>query len=54
MEKINIYRKKLSQEKEIQLKQDLIVPDIKQDIYQILDANFYCYLNKTDISVRKN
>lgn len=49
MEKINIYRKKLSKSKEIELKQDLIVPDIKQDIFQILDTNFYCYLNKTEV-----
>ena len=49
MEEINIYRKKLSKQNEIELKQDLIVPDSKQDIFQILDGNFYCYFNKVEI-----
>lgn len=49
MEKINMYRKKLSKSKEIELRQDLIVPDSKQDIFQILDGNFYSYFNKVDI-----
>ena len=49
MEKINMYTKKLSKSKEIELKQDLIVPDSKQDLFQILDGNFYCYFSKVDI-----
>lgn len=49
MEKINIYRKKISKIQEIELKQDLIVPDSKQDIFTILDGNFYCYFSKVDI-----
>ena len=49
MEKINMYRKKLSKSKEIEIKQDLIVPDSKQDLFQILDGNFYCYFNKVEI-----
>lgn len=49
MEKINIDKKKLSKIKEIELKQDLIVPDTKQDIVSILDGNFYCYFSKVEI-----
>lgn len=49
MEKINMYRKKLSKSNEIEVKQDLIVPDSKQDIFQILDGNFYSYFNKVEI-----
>ena len=50
MEKINIYRKRFSKVNEIELRQDLIVPDSKQDIVKILDANFYCYFSKTDVA----
>ena len=49
MEKINIYRKKLRKTNEIELKQDLIVPDSKQDLFQIIDGNFYCYFSKIEI-----
>ena len=49
MEKINMYKKKLSKSKEIEVKQDLIVPDSKQDLFQILDGNFYCYFSKIEI-----
>ena len=49
MEKINMYKKKVTEEKEIELKQDFIVPDSKQDIFQIKETNFYCYLNKIEI-----
>lgn len=49
MEKINIYKKKLSKQNEIELKQDLIVPDSKQDIFQIKDQNFYCFFSKVEI-----
>lgn len=50
MSKISIYRKKLTKKKELEFKQDLIVPDVKQDIFKILDANFYCYFSKVEIS----
>jgi len=49
MEKINIDRKKLVKENEIEIKQDLIVPDTKQDIFQIKDQSFYCYLSKIEV-----
>ena len=49
MEKINMYRKKLSNSKEIEVKQDLIVPDSKQDLLKILDGNFYCYFSKVEV-----
>lgn len=49
MEKINIDRKKVVKQNEIELKQDLIVPDSKQDIFQIKDQNFYCYFSKIDM-----
>ena len=49
MEKINMYRKKLSKSKEIEVKQDLIVPDSKQDLLKILDGNFYCYFSKVEV-----
>ena len=50
MEKIRIYRRKLEKINEIELKQDLIVPDVKQDIFQILEGNFYSYISKIDVS----
>ena len=50
MEKINIYREKLIKEDKINLKQDLIVPDSKQDIFQIKDSSFYSYLSKVEVS----
>ncbi|MBR1540036.1 MAG: DUF3794 domain-containing protein [Clostridia bacterium] len=46
MEKINIDKRKYQETKEIELKQDVIVPDTKPDIFQIKDQNFYCYFNK--------
>ena len=49
MEKINMYRKKLSKSKEIEVKQDIIVPDSKQDLLKVLDENFYCYFSKVDV-----
>ena len=49
MEKINIYRKKLSRSQDIELRQDLIVQDLKQDIVSILDYNNFCYLSKVEI-----
>ena len=53
MEKINMYRKKLSKSKEIEVKQDIIVPDSKQDLLKVLDENFYCYFNKVDVQAGK-
>lgn len=50
MEKINIYKRKLSKTNEVEISQDFIVPDSKQDIFQILDGNFYCYFSKIEIS----
>lgn len=49
MEKISIYRKKLSKKKELELRQDVIVPDIKKDMVSILDGNFFCYFSKVEI-----
>ncbi|MBR2289236.1 MAG: DUF3794 domain-containing protein [Clostridia bacterium] len=49
MERINMDKKKLSKTREIELKQDLIVPDSKQDIFQIKETNFYHYLSKIEI-----
>ena len=48
MEKISIYRKKLSKKKEIELRQDVIIPDTKQDIVTVLDGNFFCYFSKIE------
>ena len=50
MEKINIDTKTLTRTNEIELRQDVIVPDSKQDIFQIKDQNFYCYFSKIEIS----
>jgi len=49
MEKIGIYRKKLSKKKEIELRQDVIIPDAKQDIVTVLDGNFFCYFSKIEM-----
>ena len=49
MDKISIYRKKLSKKKELELRQDVIVPDIKKDMVSILDGNFFCYFSKVEI-----
>ena len=53
MEKISIYRKKLSKKKEVEVKQDVIVPDTKQDIVTILDGNFFCYFSKIEMATEK-
>ncbi len=53
MEKINIYKKKLSKSKEIEIRQDLIVPDSKQDLLKILDENCYSYFSKVETQTGK-
>lgn len=50
MEKINTLKKKIELENVLELNQDIIVPDKKQDIFQIRESNFYSYFSKIEIS----
>lgn len=50
MERINIEKIKMRETREIELKQDLIVPDSKQDIFQIKEQNYYSYFTNIQIS----
>ena len=50
METIDVNKKILSNSKELELTNEVIVPDIKPDIVNVIDTNGFAYINKQEIS----
>lgn len=50
METIDVNRKVLSNSKDLEITNEVIVPDVKPDIVNIIDTNGLVYINKQEIS----
>ena len=50
MEIIDVNKKIMSNSKEIEVTNEVIVPDVKPDIVNILDTNGFAYVHKQEIT----
>lgn len=51
---VKLNRRVLNKTKEVEISQDVIVPDVKPDIAQITTTNGNAYLYKEEVGNRKN